>query len=307
MRVIEMELRDIEYFATVAGHGHIGRAAEALGLSQPALSKSIRRLEQAVQAKLVKRTPKGVELTAEGTVLLARARELRLSLQSVVREISNVSEGRVGHLRIGVGFAGPEQFLSATFAILLKDAPRTKLIVTASDNDLMIPSLRNGELDLIINYLPDRIPSEGLVREHLYDDEHVVCASAKHHLAKRKQICLSDLVQERWAVSALSLGSQQKLNESFRDGGLPPPNIAFECRSAGLTLRTVASSDLLDWTSRRFVENSALASAVKILPVKELAWLRPVGLIHRRETYLPPAARRFIEIVKAEAYAMSSS
>ena len=58
-----------------------------VGLSQPALSKSLRRLEQALQVKLVKRTPKGVELTAEGTVLLLRVRELRLSLQGVAREI----------------------------------------------------------------------------------------------------------------------------------------------------------------------------------------------------------------------------
>ena len=60
-----MELRDIEYFAVAAEHRHLGRAAAALGLSQPALSKSLRRLENALQAKLVKRTPKGIDLTPE--------------------------------------------------------------------------------------------------------------------------------------------------------------------------------------------------------------------------------------------------
>src|SRR3954463_8014867 len=121
-----MELRDIEYFAVIAEHGNLGRAADALGLSQPALSKSLRRLEQATHVKLVKRTPKGVELTAEGSVLLLRVRELRLSLQSVAREIADVSQGRVGHLRTGVGPSIPEQFLSDAFTTLLKDAPRTK-------------------------------------------------------------------------------------------------------------------------------------------------------------------------------------
>ena len=105
--VIDMELRDIEYFAVIAEHGHLGRAADKLGLSQPALSKSLRRLEQALQVKLVKRTPKGIQLTSEGSVLLLRVRDLRLSLQSLGREIADVSEGRVGQLRIGVGFPGP--------------------------------------------------------------------------------------------------------------------------------------------------------------------------------------------------------
>src|SRR4030081_3162247 len=136
-----MELRDIEYFAVIAEHGHLGRAADALGLSQPALSKSLRRLEQALQAKLVRRTPKGVELTPEGSVLFLRVRELRLSLQGVAREVAEVREGR---LRIGVG-PGPEEHLASGFAALLKDAPRTNLIVTVSDNDVMIPALRNGE------------------------------------------------------------------------------------------------------------------------------------------------------------------
>ena len=295
-----MELRDIEYFAVIAEHGHLGRAADALGLSQPALSKSLRRLEQALQVKLVKRTPKGVELTAEGFVLLLRVRELRLSLQGVAREIADVSQGRVGHLRIGVSTAISEQFLSVAFATLLKDAPRTKLIVSVSDNDLMVPALCNGELDLIIHYLPVT-PPEGLVCEHLYDSEYVVCASAKHRLAGRKQVTLAELAQERWALNELTLPAQQRLLEKFRDSGFPPPRVVFQSRSAALRLRTVGSSDLLTIASRDCIEQATSAATVITLPVDALAWLRPVGLIFRRETYLPPVGRRFIEIIKAMA------
>src|SRR5437764_4202543 len=129
-----MELRDLEYFAVIAEHGHLGRAADALHLSQPALSKSLRRLEQILDVKLVNRTPKGVELTAEGSMLLLRVRELRLSLRSVAREIADMSEGREGHLRIGVGSPVSEQLLTSAFAALLKDAPRIKLLVSTSDN-----------------------------------------------------------------------------------------------------------------------------------------------------------------------------
>ena len=299
-----MELRDIEYFAVIAEHGHLGRAADALGLSQPALSKSLRRLEHALDVKLVKRTPKGVELTAEGSVLLLRVRELRLSLQGVAREIADMSQGRVGHLRIGVSVAISEQFLSVAFATLLKDAPRTKLIVSVSDNDLMVPALCNGELDLIIHYLPVT-PPEGVVCEHLYDSEYVVCASAKHRLAGRKQVTLAELAQERWALNELTLPAQQRLLEKFRDSGFPPPRVAFQSRSAALRLRTVGSSDLLTIVSRDCIEQATSASTVITLPVNELAWLRPVGVIFRRETYLPPVGRRFIEIIKAMAKDMA--
>jgi DNA-binding transcriptional LysR family regulator len=295
-----MELRDIEYFAVIAEHRHLGRAADALGLSQPALSKSLRRLEQALQVKLVRRTPKGVELTAEGSVLLLRVRELRLSMQGVAREIADVSQGRVGHLRIGVSAAISEQFLSVAFATLLKDAPRTKLIVSVSDNDLLVPALCNGELDLIIHYLPVT-PPEGVVCEHLYDSEYVVCASAKHRLAGRKQVTLAELAQERWALNELTLPAQQRLLEKFRDSGFPPPRVALQSRSVALRLRTVGSSELLTIVSRDCIEQATSAGAVITLPVNALAWLRPVGVMFRRETYLPPVGRRFIDMIKAMA------
>src|SRR5215510_4874422 len=95
------QLRDIEYFATIAEHGQLQRAAETLGLSQAALSKSLNRLETAMNARLLKRTPKGVEPTSVGAALLARVGKLRLSFEDVTREIADLSEGRAGHLRIG--------------------------------------------------------------------------------------------------------------------------------------------------------------------------------------------------------------
>jgi DNA-binding transcriptional LysR family regulator len=101
--------------------------------------------------------------------------------------------------------------------------------------------------------------------------------------------------------AAIALGQTGKgvdLRVTSLGGGSTTP---FECRSPRLKLRTAACSDLLDWTSRRFAEESEFAPQVKILPVKELAWRRPIGLTYRHETYLPPAIRRFIEILKAQA------
>lgn len=299
-----MELRDLEYFAVIAEHGHLGRAADALRMSQPALSKSLRRLEQIVEVKLVNRTPKGVELTAEGSMLLLRVRELRLSLRSVTREITEMSEGRAGHLKVGVGAPVSEQLLSSAFATLLKDAPRTKLLVSISDGDLMFRALHNGELDVIVTYFR---PSEGLVCEHLYDDEFVVCASANHRLAGRKDLTLAELVQERWALAEPTLISQHWLLDKFREAGFPPPRIAFESRSLALKQRMVACSDLLTFTSRSVFQQFASPSAVKTLPVKELIWPFTISVIYRKETSLSPAVCRFVEIIKATAKAMRVS
>jgi DNA-binding transcriptional LysR family regulator len=300
-----MELRDIEYFAAVAEYGHLGRAAESLGLSQPALSKSLRRLEQAVGGRLVRRTPKGVELTAEGSALLLRVRELRMSLKDIEREITELSQGRVGHLRIGIGEATGEHLLGNAISALLKDAPRVTLKLGTSDNDVMLPALRDGRLDLVINYLPPTLP-EGLTQEQLYDEEMVVCASADHRLAGLKRVKLTDLVQERWASSESVLPGPQWLRRAFEDRGLPPPRVAVESRAVRVRFQSLASSGLLGFTSRSVFEQGAQAFRLTQLPVRDLAWTRAVGVIHRTDAYLSPAARRLIEILRLMAHNLPS-
>jgi DNA-binding transcriptional LysR family regulator len=297
-----MELRDIKYFAVVAEHGNLRRASEALELSPPALSKSLRRLEKSVQAKLVKRTPKGVELTAVGSALLAQVRRIQLTLDDVKREAADLSQGNAGQLRIGSGPTVCEE-LPTAYLPLLREAPKVALRIITTDNDVTLPMLLRGELDLIFNYLDfmPGVPHAGLVQEHVYDDVYVVCASARHRLARAKRVSLADLVQERWALTEPQVLNAHRLSQFFQDKGLPSPQVAVETRSMRLRLETWASSDLLGYLSTRILSQAAPRFRLKEIPVKELEWSRPVGVIYRRDAYLSPLARRFIEILKATA------
>lgn len=141
---MKLEVRDIEYFAAVASHGNVGRAAEQLGMSQPALSKSLRRLEAGIGAKLVKRTPKGVDLTAVGAALFARARGLRLSLDDIAREAMELSRGQTGHLRIGAGSVFAFHLVPMTCSALRKDTSKVTVSLTTAQPDLLTAGIRNG-------------------------------------------------------------------------------------------------------------------------------------------------------------------
>jgi len=294
-----MELRDIEYFAVVAEHGNVRRASETLGLSPPALSKSLRRLEQSMQAKLVERTPKGVALTPVGTALLAQVRRLRVTLSDIKREAEDLSRGRAGHLRVGVGATTVEQ-LPAAYVDLLKESPRLTGQIVVGDNDVLVPSLREGGLDLIFNVIPES-PYEGCVQEHLFDDEFVVCASADHRLAKRKRVTIADLADEEWALSAPAVLNVQHIHRAFQARGLPEPRIAIEARPVQVRLEICASTSLLSFNTRRTLQQVAPRLRLRELPVDELKWRRPFGVIYRNEAYLSPAARRLIELLRARA------
>ena len=302
---MSMDLRDIEYFAVVAQHGHLGRAAEALGLGQPALSMSLRRLEKSAQAKLVKRTPKGVELTAVGAALLSHVGKLRLARDDLAREVADLAHGRAGHLRIGASPSNAEVFLPEACSTLLMEAPKVTLSVAVLDNDALLPALRKGDLDIAVTHA-QQFPQPDLTQELFREDEFVVYCASSHRLAKRKSVTLDDLAQERWAISAAgAFGPLLSLRRVFEDRSLPVPRITLVSDLMMFKLRAVASSDLVGVTVKGNLHAAATQLRLKILPVKGLDWLRPVAVAYRKDAYLSPAARRFIEILKATARGIS--
>jgi DNA-binding transcriptional LysR family regulator len=158
--------------------------------------------------------------------------------------------------------------------------------------------LHSGQLDFVINVLyPTAPPPAGLVFIPLYEEECVPLCAPNHRLAARTHVPLVELSKERWALSGAVLATLQRLREVFRDSGLEPPRIAFESRSLSLRLQVTANSDLLLYTSRAHATRLVTAP-LHVLPVKELYWLRSVGVLHREEPYMSPAVRRFIDILK---------
>jgi DNA-binding transcriptional LysR family regulator len=297
-----MELRDIEYFAVVAEHGNLGRAAEALGLGQPALSKCLRRLEKSAQAKLVKRTPKGVDITAAGNALLAHVHRLRLALDDVAHEVADVGRGYAGHLRIGCGAGLAEQLLMPVCSAFLRDAPKVALKIIVGTKDALAPALRRGELDLMLTGVFAAANSD-LVQEELVEDSLIVYASARHRLSARKRVTLADVMAENWVVPADNAHSSdvvawRPLLLAAEDQGLPLPRIAMESTSLLLRFRTVADSDLVGFTSRTLLRQFSDHFKLVELPVQSLHWTRRVGVSYRKDAYLSPAAQRFVETLK---------
>lgn len=295
-----MDLRDIDYFAVLAEHGHVGRAAEALGLSQPALSLSLRRLEKSMNAKLVTRTPKGVELTDVGAALVSRVHQLRLARQDVMQEVTDLSEGRAGNLRIGTHPGVIDDLLAPACCALLKSAPKVTMTITVETNEAAMAALREGKLDLIVNIVPASPPRD-LVHEHLLDDTMVVFCSSKHRLAKQKRVTMEDLEQEHWTATAFNAPAWPHVNLAFEGSGRSPPRVVARTTSLSLRDRLVASTDLLGTSSRRVLRQIAPRYGVVELQVVGFKGKRGIGVFYRKGAYLSPAAQRLIELLKKTA------
>lgn len=295
-----MNFRDIEYFAVLAEHGHVGRAAEALGLSQPALSVGLRRLEQSMNAKLCKRTPKGIELTDVGQVLLSQVRRLRQTREDVMREIADLSQGRAGNLRIGAHAGVMDKLMGPACCTLLNSAPNVTLSVTIESNEAAVTAIREGRLDLSVSVLPSP-QQQDIAQEPLLDDTIVVFAAADHRLAKRRQVTLDDLEGERWASTAFSAPALPLLSLALQDRGRNA--LRYVVQTSSLTFRDqlVANTDLLGTSSKRLLREIKARHRVVELPIRGFNVRRSVGVLYRKDAYLSPAARQFIKILKTTA------
>ena len=297
--VMAMEPRDLEYFAVVAEHGNLGRAAEALNLSQPALSKSLRRLERWAQMKVVKRTPKGVELTAVGAALLTHAQRLHLSLDDIKHEVADLRVGQAGHLRAGADVFAADHLMPAACAAFMKEAPKTTAKITIAPIDMLLSALRKGELDLIVAAIP-AFSREDVVQE-LFEQEFAVYASAGHRLARLKRVTIEDLVPEKWVVPVHDALSWQWVLRVFANHDLPAPITGLETTSILIKLSTVASTNLLGFTGTHVLTQAAARLPLVDLRVKELGWSVRIGVRYRKDAYVSPAAHRFVKVLEGVA------
>lgn len=293
---MKIGLRDLEYFVVLAEHRHVGRAAEALGLSQPALSRSLRRLERAMDTMLVTRTPKGVEVTTVGAAFLSRVEKLQLSVHDIAREVEDLTKGRAGELRVGANSIAVEHLLPAAMSNVFRIAPKLEIKIVVGSNDTLIPGLRSGRLDVVVSGAAASDPD--LSHVHLWDDEYHVYAGAKHRLVSRKQLHIADVAAEKWAMPP-DAPPTLWLRQTFQDHGFSPPRVMLETTALSLRLKAIASSDLLDFLPEVAAREAMLAGLAVKLHVKDLSWSRPLVASYRTHGYLSPAARMFIDILKA--------
>jgi DNA-binding transcriptional LysR family regulator len=187
--MVDLDLRLVGYFVAVAEHRHFGRAAAALRVAQPSLSRQIRRLEQQVGARLLDRTPQGTRLTDAGEVFLPRAKALlRAAAQAAAQARAAAQPSR-----IVVGYTSG---LIVTPAVreMRREHPDADVHVTHLDWDEARDALLDHRVDAVVTRLP--FPTDQLRVTILYDEPRVLAIPVDHRLAGRESVTLDDIADE---------------------------------------------------------------------------------------------------------------
>lgn len=292
-----MRLEDLRYFVAVAEEGHVGRAAQRLGISQPALTKGVQRLEQGLDVALFERGPKGMALTTVGSVFFERARHLCLGLDDAVQEVNDLHLGSIGTIRVGVSPIFADRLVAETFTLLLRQRPGAKARLAISLNDTLLSSLRLGDLDLSVNALDDVEP-EDLVQLPLFEDQLCVVLRDGHPLLQRERLRLQDIADAGWALPGPEVLARRRLEARLAEHGLPLPRVVVGLdNSVTLAPAVLRGSDLLAVMSR-FSLRTAAGHGLAPLPLADACWPRRIGVVTRRGAYLSPLVARFIELLQ---------
>lgn len=290
-----MLLRDLDFFIMVAETGSFRGAAVQADVTQPAITKGIRRLENELGLKLLDRSSKGTSLSDGGSVFLKRARRLRNDLNDALREASDMRSRASGLLRVGVAPTLVESFFRRPSGVLLSQRPAARFSLHIALSDDLFSGLRRGELDMVLSSIPDPVDRIFNVHPIGFSQLKVVACGAHPALSAAK-LNVQQLVAYQWILPRRGVLSRDWIDGIFASRGLPLPitRIELDTQTDAL-LPMIVGTDLLSISSETIGHDSLEALAA--LPLEELHWRRPIGALTRIDHPLSPLAQHFLEVL----------
>jgi len=297
-----LKLRDLHVFSTVVERGSMGKAAQQLGVSTPAVSEVIAGLEHALGVRLLDRIAQGIEPTIFGNALLKRSVVAFDELKQSIRDIEFLSDATTGEVRVGC-MEGP-WFTHLPDVILRfsKQYPRIVVHSDLIDHSEVYLGLRERRYDCVLNRAPTLLHDEApddLNVEILYDLTLIVGAGAYSKWARRRKIDLAKLIDEPWILAGPTSRNRMQVEEVFQAHGLSTPEPRVVTDSIILRARLVAGGPYLSIFStsvlRRLIgDNYALVA----LRVDLHANAFSIGIVTLKNRTLSPVVERFLACVR---------
>lgn len=239
-----LKLRHLVLLVTIADEGSFVKAAEALYVSQPAVTRSVREVEELVGIDLFVRGPRGVVPTAAGEILIERARSALGSLRRASEQIEEVRLGGPRPLRVGTNLAGAYALLPKAVIALKKTHPEISISVVEGTAEILATSLQRSELDLLVGRLDPGTYRGALHHIRLYD-EAVRAVVRRDHPALSTDPELADLVSYPWILPLQPSTLRTELDEMFAAAGLSSPRDITECSTLLTSREIVLQTDAI--------------------------------------------------------------
>ncbi|GGB15294.1 LysR family transcriptional regulator [Agarivorans gilvus] len=287
-----MELRQLRQFVAVAQLGSFTAAAKQLGIAQPAISATIKKLEQQLSIQLLQRNERKVSLSAEGEVLYQHATQLLKQAEDTEQAMQSLKGLDSGTVTIGIPSMMGSYFFPPLLMAFKNQYPQLNLSVIDAGTELVRQKLLNGELDLGIVVTTD-VPAE-LVCEPIYTGELLACCSQDNPLSQQNSISHREFLEHELVLFREGYFHHKVIEQISREQQMVP-QVSFQTNLIPLIKSIVARDFGISTLLSMVLQPGDALHSLSFDPPFYLE----LGLAWRRDAYLSRANQRFREFVLA--------
>lgn len=278
-----LDIRRLRHLRAAVAQGSLSGAADTLGLSQPALSSSIKSLEADLGVTLLERHRYGVVGTAYAEALLEHFHRVEAELQAAWTRVGRLRQDGARELHIGCGPSEAMRLLPRALELLREGQPQLRVCVEYGLNERLMPMVRHGEIACALSSIPSSTTHAELRHESLYVDRAVVIARSEHPLAACRSVSAADLARYPWVLARRWELERKALDELFAHAGVPPLQAMVETDSAVLMKTLVMQGDFLSFVPLEMIHWEHKAGLLRPLEAIGSSWERHVGITTRRD------------------------
>lgn len=284
-----VKFRHLQAFIEVARHKSVVKAASVLNISQPAVTKTIRELEEALGVALVEREGRGIRLSRYGEVFLKHAGAAIAALRQGVDSVSHARIGEMPLIRIGALPTVSSRIMPRAMGLFLKENTGSRIKIVTGENSVLLDQLRFGELDLVVGRLAGADKMTGFIFEHLYSEQVVFAVRAGHPLLVSDHSPLSDLSRYPILMPTTSSIIRPFVDQLLIANGISSLPNQIETVSDSFGRAFVLSCDAIWIISAGVVSRDLETGLMAALPIDTSDTRGPVGLTMRTDA-LPSIA-----------------
>lgn len=294
-----VRLRDLETLVAVAQAGAMRKAATELHLSQPAVSKAMRDLEDTLGLKLLERGRRGVAPTAYGQALVKRSKALIDELQNALRELEYLADPEAGEVRLAAMETLHAGVVAAAVQLQLQRHPRMRFFLESGQSPELLSHFLPQRLVDVVVARPLALPLQGDVEgEALFHDQLRVAVSPNHPLARRRKIKLADLLDEPWILSRNEVTPGTPVTTALAAAGLPMPRRVVVAGSLNMRQNVLARGRFVTCVPHSLLPFAHIRGNFHILPIELPLWPTPTMIIQLRGRTLGGATEAFLDTLR---------
>ncbi|EJC6474069.1 LysR family transcriptional regulator [Salmonella enterica] len=292
-----IRLRHLHTFVAVAQQGTLGRAAETLNLSQPALSKTLNELEQLTGTRLFERGRLGAQLTVPGEQFLTHAVKVLDALNTAGQALNRKEDASADVVRIGALPTAALGILPAVIGRFHQQQKSTSLQVATMNNTMLLAGLKSGEIDLGIGRMSDPELMGGLNYELLFLESLKLVVRTGHPLLQ-ETITLSRVMEWPVVVSPKGTVPRQNAEALLQSQGCKMPAGCIETLSASLSRQLTVDYDYVWFVPSGAVKEDLRQATLVSLPVPTQSAGEPIGILTRVDIPLSTGAQMLIAAIR---------